>query len=130
MITLYTVTHTVQNKHKDPRRHVPVPTSTFFKQESQRQRRKNIDLFNYNNKTCTTSQTILQAFRNCYKDLFTKEDIDETLFDEFLHDLPTLTDEFSNIRDGDITLQELTKALKSMKPGKVQDQTDFPRSST
>ena len=51
---------------------------------------------------------------NFYKKLYSDKDIDPTLDDYFITDIPSLNEESSNLCEGEITLEECSEALKLM----------------
>ena len=70
----------------------------------------------------TDQNEILKEAENFYRNLYSNKDdpLSEINLKEYLKDtkLPKLTDNDSKLLDGDITMSELTKALKNMKNNK------------
>ena len=67
----------------------------------------------------TDQNEILKEAENFYRNLYSNKDdpLSEINLKEYLKDtnLPKLTDNDSKLLEGDITMSELTKALKNMK---------------
>ena len=62
---------------------------------------------------------------NCIKDCKKKKIVEDYEIEEIVHTIPKLSDEETNNIEGKITLEEATRALKSMKNNKSPDTDDF-----
>lgn len=94
------------------------PSRYFLKTETTHGQNKHIKEINHNNTKITTSEKILDTFKDYYETLFTKEPINEMLLPEFLENLPNLSDESKEICEGPITYSECLQTLKQMKNNK------------
>ena len=62
-----------------------------------------------------------------YKKLLSKEDIDESLVDYFIHDLPKLAEESKNLCEGPISKEEILESLKGMTNNKCPGSDGLPK---
>ena len=91
------------------------PTRFFLRKEKKSATDKFIkSLRNENGDSITTNNGIQKECVNFYKSLYSDKDIDPTIDDYFLADIPSLNEDSSNLCEGDLTLGECNEALKLM----------------
>ena len=81
------------------------PTRFFLRKEKKSATDKFIkSLRNENGDSITTNNGIQKECVNFYKSLYSDKDIDPTIDDYFLADIPSLNEDSSNLCEGDLTL--------------------------
>lgn len=91
------------------------PTKFFLRKELARGKRKIIkEVINTEGETCTSSETILDAFKEFYTNLYRKESDETGIMEEFLNDVPSITEEDSKMLGAEINREEIKKALTDM----------------
>ena len=95
------------------------PSSYFLCKEAKRGQKKCISTISdeFGN-IFNTSPGIMGVFRNYYSKLLSAEPIDELTCNHFLADLPQLDSTDSDLLEGEITKDEILKALKDMEDNK------------
>jgi exonuclease III len=95
------------------------PSKFFHKVEFQRGKKKQIHkIIDMDGIECTEAEDITAAFSDFYANLFTSEGIDQAMADNFLSNVPTLSQCDVDSCEGLITVDELRTALSLMKNGK------------
>jgi exonuclease III len=94
------------------------PSRYHFIKERKRSEKKVIRNLVSEGKTLSDNDSISDAFRNFYSELFSDEAIDLDLMDDFLSDLPQLSSFDADLCDGPIQYEEILLALKGMKCNK------------
>jgi len=94
------------------------PSKYFFKLESDRAFKKLISQIDVDSFSYKKTTDILQAFQEFYHDLFSEEEIDETLSNFFIENLPILDSADVATCEGEITKDEILTALKQMENNK------------
>jgi len=94
------------------------PSKYFYMREKDRSEKKIIRNLKLDGKDLSDNDSIINAFRNFYIDLFTKQEIDTDLMNEFLTDLPHLDSNQATFCEGPITSDEILSALQSMQNNK------------
>jgi len=91
------------------------PSSYFLRKEAKRGQKKSISSISDGlGNTFYTSEGIMDIFVNYYSKLLAYESIDEETCNHFLADLPKLDSDHSDSLEGEITKDEILKALKAM----------------
>ena len=68
--------------------------------------------------TISPNSDITEECTEFYEKLYSTKIIDPSLHDYYLHDIPTLSEESSDLCQGEITLEECTRGLKKMQNNK------------
>jgi hypothetical protein len=89
-----------------------------FIKERKRSEKKVINKLIVDGNTFSDNNSILNAFRNFYSELFSKEDIDLDQMNDFLSGLPVLNPFEAESCDGPIQTEEIISALKGMQCNK------------
>ena len=104
------------------------PTSYFLPKEKTLATGKFIkSLRNDEGFAVTSKEGIQQECRSFYKQLYSSKDIDPTVDDYFLTDIPSLDPNSSDLCEGDITLEECYQALKLMANSKSPGPDGLPK---
>ena len=102
------------------------PSKFFFVREKQRSDKKVIKQLVSDGKKLTDNASILNAFKEYYSTLFTEEEIDDDLMNEFLSNLPKLTPAEANFCEGPVSLEEIKTAIESMQCNKSPGSDRWP----
>lgn len=91
------------------------PTKFFLRKELQRGKKKLItNIVKDTGEMCTDSKTILNAFEEFYRTLYTEEKVEDDVIDDLLRDVPQLSEDDSKMLGEEITGEEIRSALNSM----------------
>ena len=104
------------------------PTRFFLRKENKSATDKYIkSLRNEEGITVTSKEGIQQECKYFYKKLYSTKDIDPTVDDYFLTDIPTLDQNMSDLCEGEITIKECHDALKLMQNYKSPGPDGLPK---
>ena len=103
------------------------PSRFFFKLENSRANAKIIKKIDVGSSSVTNNAEIIGAFQKNYDNLYTEEDIDINLANDFLTDVPKLTQDDSILCEGKIDKEEILKALKQMDNFKSPGSDGLPK---
>lgn len=88
---------------------------------------KSINKLELRNGECTRDKDlILSEVYNFYNLLYTKREVEDVEISGLVEDMPVLSDEQANSLEGELTLDELSFALKEMKHSKSPGSDGFP----
>lgn len=104
------------------------PTRFFFSLESTRAAKNSIrSLYDLNGTEVNTQQEIEHAHWNFYSKLYSAEQIDPQIQNEFMSNVPvSLSDDEKSKCDLPLTLQEITLAIRSLSKGKTPGSNGLP----
>ena len=95
------------------------PTRFFLQKEKKSATDKYIKILTKDDgDPISTNTAIIEDCSQFYENLYSTKIIDPSLHDYFLHDIPKLSEESSELCEGEITLEECTRALKQMQNNK------------
>lgn len=103
------------------------PTRYFLRKEKNRGQHKFISELETAKGKITEKSDILKYCKEFYKELYSKVDIDQSLLDFFVKDLPKLSEEQSAHLEGHITRGECQKAISKMKNSKAPGIDGLPK---
>ena len=104
------------------------PSRYFYRKELQQSKRKTIEkVVDSSGHECTSSQAILDTFRNFYSNLYTSEPVSDNVMDEFLSTLPQCDPEASESLGEDISEEEIEDSIDQMENHKSPGPDGFPK---
>ena len=103
------------------------PTRFFLQKEKKSATDKYIKILTKDDgEPISTNTAIIEECSKFYENLYSTKIIDPSLNDYFLHDIPKLSEESSDLCEGEITLEECTRALKQMQNNKSPGPDGLP----
>lgn len=102
------------------------PTSYFFAKEKKHNKKQFIKKLKVDNKVVEDPDEIVEACHDYFSELLSPKPIDESLWDSFFKDCPSLTEEEAELCEGAITYDECYKAIRGMADGKSPGSDGFP----
>ncbi len=103
------------------------PCRFFLRKEIKKGRKKMLKSLNHNGVVISKSEDIIDNCRQFYVDLFTAEDIDHVAKDDFLADVPVLSEKDKKSCEGLLTYSECFDAIKCMKNNKCPGSDGLPK---
>ena len=103
------------------------PTRFFLCKEVAKGKKKLLKELHMEGGKVTRLDEIMHACRDFYKSLYSSEEIDPVIKEEFLADLPKLSEEESKSCEGILTYDECYAAVKQMKKGKCPGSDGLPK---
>uniref|UniRef100_A0A670Z4I1 Reverse transcriptase domain-containing protein n=1 Tax=Pseudonaja textilis TaxID=8673 RepID=A0A670Z4I1_PSETE len=99
-----------------------------YKLRKEKESRKILQLIDDQGKTCHGSKEKKEIIYDFYKHLYKKEDIDEEKVKQYLQNanLPKIPKEIEEMLGSNITMMELSQALKKQNNGKAPGPDGFP----
>ena len=102
------------------------PSRYFYRRERSRQAKKLINKLVDSNSSYTSQEDIMNHVKEFYSNLYSECTIDNSLVDYFCKSVPHLGADDAISCEGDFTLEEFTRAIKSMTRGKTPGPDGLP----
>ena len=103
------------------------PSRNFLQREQSRGNKKSIKKLDQNGKILEDLPSIIEACKIFYADLYSEEPVDRALLEDFLSDLPKLTDENKLNCEGHITYEECEASFTQMDSHKTPGSDGLPK---